>query len=191
MALFGGVVGMHHQKANITFSSSCTLWASFSSFWFILPPSSLVSYLQDYNVLTAFGEGDNRCYLAIFNLPSALSYLIWPTSFYLSVPSSLLFPYIYIFLFPCNHVFLNPLNFLLFWAAPTVYVSSLARDWIQAAVAASLDALTHCTKPWIKCTPLSNLSCCNQILNPLHHRGNSFFFLWISLKFDDSLLFKE
>ena len=51
--------------------------------------------------------------------------------------------------------------------------SSQAKNQILALAEATLDPLNHCARPGIEPTPLKDLSCCSQILNPLCHRGNS------------------
>ena len=60
---------------------------------------------------------------------------------------------------------------IVFYGYAVAYASSWARDWIWATAAtyttmvASLDPLTHCTQLGLN----TQLSCCSQILNLLHH----------------------
>ena len=44
--------------------------------------------------------------------------------------------------------------FVCFMAEPSAYGSSQARDWIQAAVVAMLDPVTHCARPGMEPVPL-------------------------------------
>ena len=71
-----------------------------------------------------------------------------------------------------------------FVATPTAYGSLQARDRIQATAAtyttatATLDPLTHCSRG--SNTHLqSHPSHCSQILNPMHHGGNSYIIFWM------------
>ena len=70
----------------------------------------------------------------------------------------------------------SPAFFFFFFFLMTAfkpYGSSQARDWIWAVAATHLDPLTYCTELGIKLHLHSDLGCYSQILNPLHHSGNS------------------
>ena len=57
--------------------------------------------------------------------------------------------------------------FLIVMAIPMAYESSRARDWIQAAAAATLDPLTHWAGLGLNLHPHRDLGRSSQIFNPL------------------------